>query len=48
MVERMLLGLLLLLLLAVLLRLLRGKRYDYSWTARFIASLEILQSPDTS
>lgn len=41
MVERMLLGSLLILRLAFLFRLLRGKRYVYGWTARFIASPEL-------
>ena len=36
----------LLLSLALLVRVLRGKRYAYSWTARFIASPAFLQTPE--
>ena len=38
MIETILLAALLLLSLALLVRVLRGKRYAYGWTARFIAS----------
>src|SRR5829696_7131571 len=30
----------------LLVRLVRGKRYAHGWTARFIASLEFLQTPE--
>jgi 5-methylcytosine-specific restriction endonuclease McrA len=36
----------LLLVLAVLVRLLRGTRYAHGWTARFIASPAFLQTPE--
>ncbi len=46
MVERVLLGALLLLVLLALVRLLRSRRYAYGWTARFIASPDFLQTPE--
>ena len=39
-------GAVLLLVLLVLVRLLRGRRYAHGWTARFIASPEFLQTPE--
>jgi 5-methylcytosine-specific restriction endonuclease McrA len=44
--ETALVGAVLLLILLVLVRLLRGRRYAYDWTARFIASPEFLQTPE--
>ena len=44
--ETALVGALLLLVVLVLVRLLRGKRYAHGWTARFIASPEFLQTPE--
>ena len=46
MIETILLAALLLLGLALLVRVLRGKRYAYGWTARFIASPHFLQTPE--
>ena len=46
MIEKILLAAILLLSLALLVRLLRGRRYAHSWTARFIASLAFLQTPE--
>jgi hypothetical protein len=46
MIEKILLAALLLLSLALLLRLLRGKRYAHGWPARFIASPAFLQTPE--
>jgi 5-methylcytosine-specific restriction endonuclease McrA len=44
--ETALVGAVLLLILPVLVRLLRGRRYAHGWTARFIASPEFLQTPE--
>lgn len=44
--EQALLGVLLLLAAIVLVRLLRGRRYAYGWTARFIASPAFLRTPE--
>jgi 5-methylcytosine-specific restriction endonuclease McrA len=46
MIEKILLAALLLLSLALLVRLLRGKRYAHGWAARFIASPAFLQTPE--
>jgi 5-methylcytosine-specific restriction endonuclease McrA len=46
MIETILLAAPLLLSLALLVRVLRGKRYAYGWTARFIASPQFLQTPE--
>ena len=46
MIETILLAALLLLSLALVIRVLRGKRYAYGWTARFIASPHFLQTPE--
>jgi len=46
MIEVILLGALLLLSLALVIRVLRGKRYAYGWTAHFIASPHFLQTPE--
>ena len=46
MIETILLAALLLLGLALVIRVLRGKRYAYGWTARFIASPHFLQTPE--
>src|SRR3954452_18835859 len=46
MTEKILLAALLLLSLALLVRVLREKRYAYGWTARFIASPQFLQTPE--
>lgn len=46
MTDTILLAVLGLVSLAALARLLRGKRYAYGWTARFIASPAFLQTPE--
>jgi 5-methylcytosine-specific restriction endonuclease McrA len=46
MVEKILIGALVLFVFALLIRLLRGKRYAYGWTARFIASPAFLQTSE--
>ncbi len=46
MTEKILLAVPLLLSLALLVRLLRGRRYARGWTARFIASPAFLQTPE--
>ena len=46
MIETILLAAPLLLGLALVIRVLRGKRYAYGWTARFIASPHFLQTPE--
>jgi 5-methylcytosine-specific restriction endonuclease McrA len=46
MIEKVLLAALLLLSLALLVRLLRSRRYAHGWTARFIASPRFLQTPE--
>ena len=44
--EKLLLGALAFLALLLLVRLLRGRRHAYGWTARFIASPAFLQTPE--
>lgn len=45
-IEMALMGAASLLVLLILLRLLRGRRYAHGWTARFIASPAFLQTPE--
>src|SRR5829696_6410279 len=46
MIDKALLGALLLLAFTLLFRLLRGRRYAFGWTARFIASPAFLRAPE--